>query len=513
MFHRGQIVSALSVLCISMVSAQTATPPSSGDGSAGNPYQIASLDNLYWLTQSDTAWSEYFVQTADIDASGSSGWNAGAGFSPIGNGGTGFTGSYDGQGHVISGLSIAASSSQVGMFGSTQGGTIKNIGLLNAHVSGLAYVGALVGLNGSTVENCSSAGSVFGSAAWDGGLVGLNSNGIVRKCYSTCMVNGSVWVGGLVGGSIGSTIDNSYATGSSQGGGAGGLVGKLSYGSISNCYATGPVGSYVTGGLVGASDGFPTISNSFWDTLTTGVDTSAGGGTGESTAHMKAQATFTDAGWDFTTVWTISGSVNSGYPTLQGEVSLPVEFADFNVTAEGQSTRLNWTTATEVDNSGFDVERQEILESGTEHWSSVGFVSGSGTSTGPKRYSFVDRGLPAGLYSYRLKQKDRTGSFRYSESVQVLVGQAPKELTLARNYPNPFNPTTTIDFTIPQDGRVVLKVYDILGKEVATLLDGDRKAGEYQQVVFDASKLSSGVFFAVLRSGAKELVRKMVLMK
>jgi hypothetical protein len=90
---------------------------------------------------------------------------------------------------------------------------------------------------------------------------------------------------------------------------------------------------------------------------------------------------------------------------------------------------------------------------------------------------------------------------------------APKVFELSQNYPNPFNPTTTIEFTLPSDGRVVLKVYDITGRELATLLDEERKAGVYQQVVFDASRLASGVYFARLQFGGKQLLKKMLLLK
>ncbi|HEY6952753.1 MAG TPA: T9SS type A sorting domain-containing protein, partial [Bacteroidota bacterium] len=103
--------------------------------------------------------------------------------------------------------------------------------------------------------------------------------------------------------------------------------------------------------------------------------------------------------------------------------------------------------------------------------------------------------------------------YGYTDATVVQVGLAPKDLSLSQNYPNPFNPTTTIQFTVPTDGHVVLKVYDILGKEVATLLDEDTKAGEYQQVVFDATKLASGVYISRLEFGGKQLLRKLVLMK
>jgi len=143
----------------------------------------------------------------------------------------------------------------------------------------------------------------------------------------------------------------------------------------------------------------------------------------------------------------------------------------------------------------------------------VGFIPGSGTSTSPKQYSFVDRNLSAGTYAYRLKQVDRNGAYKYSPEVDVVVGIAPKEFSLSQNYPNPFNPTTSIEFTVPSDGRVTLKVYDMLGREVTTLVDREVTAGEFQQVTFDASKLASGVYFSRLEFGGKELLKKMVLLK
>ena len=505
------------MLCISVSLAQTATAPSSGDGSAGNPYQIATLDNLYWLTQSDTSWSGYFVQTADIDASSSTGWNSGAGFTPIGNPQSSFTGTYDGQNHTIDSLFINEPDSDgVGMFGTTFSGTIRNLGLLNANVSGQAYVGVLVGVNLDDVYNCYTTGSVTASMAWDGGLVGLANGGSISRSWSSCSVQGSAWVGGLVGGTTNVAISNCYATGSAQGGGAGGLVANLDYSSITNSYSSASVGTFETGGLVGFVGSQDTVSNSFWDTQTSGQLTSEGGGTGKGTAAMKTQSTFTDSGWDFTTVWAISGSVNNGYPTLQNEFSLPVELVAFSATVEGLNAELKWNTATEVDNSGFEIERRlvnpqsSIVNSQFIH---IGFVGGSGTSTGPKHYSFVDRNLSAGLYSYRLRQVDRNGASTYSRQVQVDVGTAPKVFSLGQNYPNPFNPSTTIEFTLPEDGRVKVKIFDVLGKEVATLLDATMTAGEYHRVSFDASHLGSGVYFARIQFANRQLVKKMLLMK
>ena len=207
---------------------------------------------------------------------------------------------------------------------------------------------------------------------------------------------------------------------------------------------------------------------------------------------------------------------------------LPVELSSFNATSSGLNAELRWTTNTEVDNEGWEVERAAVSgqqaainltatnqhsEIGNQQWSSVGLVKGAGTSTHPLQYSFVDRGLAPGLYSYRLSQTDRSGAIKYSQVVQVSVGSAPRVFTLSQNYPNPFNPTTAIEFTLENDGRVALKVYDILGREVATLLDETRKDGVYQQAVFDASRYSSGVYLAVLQAGGKQLIKKMLMVK
>jgi len=245
---------------------------------------------------------------------------------------------------------------------------------------------------------------------------------------------------------------------------------------------------------------------------------------------MKTKSTFTNAGWDFvleTTngtndYWdqdTTSKVINNGYPFLSWQngnvVVLPVEMVSFTVSAHSSNAELRWTTATEANTNGWEVERRTIANFGfpTADWKIVGSVKGAETSASPKQYSFLDQDLSTGTYMYRLKQIDRSGSFKYSQEVQVDIGTVPSTFTLSQNYPNPFNPSTTIGFTLEHDGRAVLKVYDILGREIATLLDENRAAGQYQQVVFDASRLSSGTYFAVLRSGGKQLFTKMILLK
>ena len=146
-------------------------------------------------------------------------------------------------------------------------------------------------------------------------------------------------------------------------------------------------------------------------------------------------------------------------------------------------------------------------------WTKVGFVTGHGTTNSPQQYSYSDNVGTAGTYSYRLKQIDHNGAFTYSQEIRVEVGGVPKEFALAQNYPNPFNPTTTISFTLAEDGHVSLKVFDMLGCEVQTVVDGNLKAGELHNAVFDASGLSSGIYFYRLETTKNSLVNKMMLLK
>lgn len=207
-----------------------------------------------------------------------------------------------------------------------------------------------------------------------------------------------------------------------------------------------------------------------------------------------------------------------------GNTPLAVQLASFSVNGDRFNAQLKWMTATETNSFGFEVERTyrgslfakaDTSKSAASavRWDSVGFVRGSGTSSAPRQYLFKDGNLTPGRYSYRLKMIDVAKGTAFSASADVAVGLAPKVFSLSQNYPNPFNPTTTIEFTIPEDGRTTLRVYDLLGREVETLLDQTLKAGEYHQSVFNATRLASGVYFSVVRFNSKQLVKKMLLLK
>ncbi len=186
---------------------------------------------------------------------------------------------------------------------------------------------------------------------------------------------------------------------------------------------------------------------------------------------------------------------------------LPVELTAFNATVSGKSVNLAWRTATEINNSGFEVERNAA---GT--WTQVGFVAGHGTSNTPHNYSYIDAVAP-GSYSYRLKQIDHNGAFVYSQTIQAAVGLSPSDYALSQNYPNPFNPSTMITFAVKTDQKASMKVYNMLGQEVMTLFDGDAKANQLYQVQFNASSLASGTYFYSLQTADSRQVKKMLLLK
>jgi Secretion system C-terminal sorting domain len=185
----------------------------------------------------------------------------------------------------------------------------------------------------------------------------------------------------------------------------------------------------------------------------------------------------------------------------------PVEMTAFTAAANNDKVILNWATATETNNRGFEVERKG--EKGI--YSQVGYVGGFGTTTEPKSYTFTDSKVATGNYTYRLKQIDFNGTIHYSNEVEVSVN-APATFALDQNYPNPFNPTTMIHYSIPADQQVALNIYNLLGQKVMTLVNEVQKAGQHE-VNFNASNLASGVYFYKLEAGQQSSIKKMILMK
>ncbi|GAP69009.1 the GLUG motif [Bacteroidales bacterium 6E] len=296
---------------------------SGGNGTESNPFQIATLADLKFLSENSCHWDKHFIQTADIDASATNTWDDGKGWLAIGTSTAPFYGTYDGMLHTISNLYINRPyAGNQGLFGYisnflTQISMVKNLGVTNVNINARNNIGGLVGFNLGDVSNCYSTGTVVASNVEVGGLVGQNK-GSITYCYSEADVTGYWLVGGLVGNTngYGSEIINCYSRGSvtSVSEGSGGLVGVIMYDAlIRNCYSTGLMNNSGAGGLVGLIDGVGSVVNSFWDVETSGVNVSAGG-TAKTTAEMKTQSTFT--GWDFMTIWGINAGNNDGYPHL-----------------------------------------------------------------------------------------------------------------------------------------------------------------------------------------------------
>jgi len=557
-----------------------------GSGTSGDPYQIVTAAHLSELSSTSSDWATgiYFKQMNNITVSGE--WSPignsptyfrgsydGQGYTISGvtitdqnrSGYWGFFGYTNGatiQNLGLISISISEKSEVGGLIGYAQSTTVSNC-YTTGSVSGYyGYVGGLIAdTYGTTISDCYSTvtvtGGTSGSGSHTGGLVGrctnsspisnsyhitgnvsgrdyvgglvgvLESSSSVSQCYSSGSVSGTSAVGGLIG-SLSASVNDSYsrASVSNSGSNSGGLVGQNVSGSIDKCYSTGTAtGTLNVGGLLG-SNSAGTTTNSFWDTETSGTEISAGG-TGKNTTEMKTQSTFLDAGWS-SSIWNLDAGYNDGYPHLDwqntGGTPLPVELVSFTANVGTDFITLNWQTATEVNNYGFEIERTSPRPSpqgeGGEAgrgWENIGFVQGHGNSNSIKEYSFVDGNVSNGKVSYRLKQIDNDGKYEYSKEIEIDLG-TPNEFSLSQNYPNPFNPSTTIRYSIPNviageaKQSVVLKVYDILGNVVATLVNEQKSAGNYE-VKFNASNLSSGIYFYKLQSGSFVQTKKFILIK
>jgi hypothetical protein len=211
-------------------------------------------------------------------------------------------------------------------------------------------------------------------------------------------------------------------------------------------------------------------------------------------------------------IFVIAGNNGIGAYYAPG-LALPVELISFDAKIIDEGIKLNWVTASELNNQGFEVERKIRKTSRNEFpvWEKIGFVSGAGTTVERRYYSFSDTKVESGVINYRLKQIDFDGSFEYSNVIEIEILPITK-FQLYQSYPNPFNPSTTIKFVLPVKTDVVLDIYNYLGEKVAEAFRGEMEEG-YHEVKFDASNLSSGVYFYRFESKQFVDVKKMVLTK
>ncbi|MCH9030344.1 MAG: T9SS type A sorting domain-containing protein [Bacteroidetes bacterium] len=209
-------------------------------------------------------------------------------------------------------------------------------------------------------------------------------------------------------------------------------------------------------------------------------------------------------GWDWW--WAIDNFA------IYFDMFIPVELTSFAAIVNENDAVLSWSTATETNNMGFEVQRS----SNGSDYSRIAFVEGHGTVSEAQNYSFTDQNLEVGTYTYRLKQIDFDGTSEFSNAVEVEI-LAPDVYALEQNYPNPFNPSTKIKFSLAADSKVTLTVFDILGQEVANLISGNLPAGSHE-IIFNASNINSGVYFYRIDATGVDgsnfsSIKKMILMK
>jgi HYDIN/CFA65/VesB-like, Ig-like domain/Secretion system C-terminal sorting domain/PQQ-like domain len=204
----------------------------------------------------------------------------------------------------------------------------------------------------------------------------------------------------------------------------------------------------------------------------------------------------------------LAGTYNGKVICFSGGLNaVPVELTSFAASVSGTDVDLVWNVASQLNNKGFSLERKK--DNGD--YKEIAFVKGDGTTSEQKAYNYKDKNLASGNYTYRIKQIDFDGSVHYSKEVNVDVS-IPREYSLSQNFPNPFNPSTTIKYSIVKEGMVLLKVYDVLGKEVKTLVNKIQKPGIYS-INFNASNLASGVYIYRINSESFHQSKKMMILK
>lgn len=540
----------------------------SGSGTTEDPFLIGDYADLKVVgTTATYNLSAVYRLTADIDASASSTENSDSGFVPIGDGTTNFSGAFYGAGHVIKNLHINHSGlDYTGLFGiCNYGAVIDSVGVINADMTGRDDIGCVVGsigmgTIGGTISNCYATGSVIGRNNV-GGLVGDNE-GTINNCYATGLVRGLNEVGGFAGTS-GGTISNCFATGSvngyaglntlggiDPGGYVGGFVGS-SAGTISNCYATGTVTadtSMSVGGFVGYSGfwvytGHGIISNCRAAGLVRGYN-SVGGFVGTNvarTANCYSTGTvigvFSNSNVLANSGWSVGGFV--------GVNSAPI----MNCYAIGSATGSTGVGGFAGYSADSIVNCYAIGSAIGDNWIGgiVGYLQSKGTisdcywdqqaSGTAAGYGMNDSGgvyIGSGLTTAQMKQSSSFSGWDFTTvwsinsninngypylalnratSVERARSVSLKTYTLFQNYPDPFNPTTTIQFSVEKDGPAVVKVFDLLGREVSTLYNSIARAGKVYQFTFNGARYSSGVFFYTIESNNQRIVKKMLMLK
>ncbi|MFA7359999.1 MAG: T9SS type A sorting domain-containing protein [Candidatus Kapaibacterium sp.] len=204
----------------------------------------------------------------------------------------------------------------------------------------------------------------------------------------------------------------------------------------------------------------------------------------------------------------VVGTHGRGAFQTQIDTPLPIELNVFTYSVTGSNVTLAWSTESETNNSGFDVERKAL----NSEWTKIGFVKGYGNSTVTRNYNYKDNNLATGTYEYRIKQIDYNGNFNYYNLEGSVNIGAPRKFALTQNYPNPFNPVTKIRFEVPASEFISLKIFDITGRKIRTLVNEKLNAGVYERE-FNGAELTSGIYFYRIEAGKFSDTKKMMLIK
>lgn len=363
--------------------AQTATAPSFGDGSETTPYHIATLDNLYWLSQNSDEWDKYYLQIADIDAKGTLGWNDYTGFTPIGNDTVLFDGNYCGNGYIIDGLYINRPDDDgLALFsGLGESAVVEGLGLTNVYISGHLNVGGIAASNNGTIIKCYVTGKLQNSYKYLGGIAGLNKTGgmiqnsysdvelicddhyaggissknygKIIQCYSKGMLSGDLAIGGITGANA-DTIENCYTLMFIDAAGQSGtLVGRQNDGLVINCYSADNIENGKAGiGVFNAGS----VDHCYFNSDSVSTSNLATGMTSE---EMRNTESFEN--WDFVNetvngtenIWKIDENENFGYPFLTWQeeeyISGIEDVSAINISAYPNPVNDKLTIQTEIE--------------------------------------------------------------------------------------------------------------------------------------------------------------------
>ena len=525
-----------------------------GSGTETDPYQIASLENLVWVAQTDSIWDDgaYFIQTADIDAAATDTMTIGGfnpGWSPIGNSITPFHGSYDGDGHVIDNLVTHGYTANMGLFGVVDGLEVKNLGLTNIQMTVGENGGALVGHADSsiTVTNCYATGSLESNSNYAGGLIGFIKNArftITDSHTDVDVLNVGTGDGVMAGGFLGyieltgnndygGTIEDCYSTGdvalTDQVGGhgyAGGFIARVhgdadhtKWSEIKRCYSTGNVTGAIGLHAYGPAGGF--IGNLDWrykvsECYSTGNVINMAKDTGGFIGYVKYE-THVENCYSLGNVTRVEGS---DQPNYGGFVGFQNPWHEYFSTIKNCYS-IGSVSGTDDNNNGFLGNKGAACIDTLNFWdvefsgqdSSAGNAVGKTTAEMKTASTFTDAGWDfTNVWEIVGDNYPTLRALPVTAVDDEEPNNIPVQYSLEQNYPNPFNPTTTIRFGLPTSGNVTLIVYNILGQKVATIVNARLNAGTYQYQ-FNAGHLSSGIYLYKLQTKDYLQIKKMMLIK